>query len=204
MKVMWKPAKAHQIHKNTSSGQPFQIQNIDYVCKLGTKGWVHPNHASGAMDDHMWCLGWPNFTQYGLNMALPKCKCTKKKGYNCPKSDIKIGIVVFRIYLSHYMHQSSHFTTHNTFSHFCPISAFKKFNLIQIYFTPFRKKIKGSLWSKFPTPSLCSWVHHDPPRLWPNFGRIPKKIWGRMSSMLPLPISISISISISPNPCPLL
>ena len=78
MKVMWKPAKAYKIHKNTSSGQPFQIQIIFYVCNLGTKGWVHPNHASGAIGDHMWCLGWPNFTQYGLTMALPKKKCTKK------------------------------------------------------------------------------------------------------------------------------
>ena len=78
IKVRWKPAKAHQIHKSTSSDQPFQIQYICYVCKSGTEGWVHPNHASGAMGDHMWCLGWPNFTQYGLTMALPKYKCTKK------------------------------------------------------------------------------------------------------------------------------
>ena len=83
--------------------------------------------------------------------------------------------MVYRIFLSHYMHQSSHFTTHSTFSHFYPYSVLKKFNLIQIYFTPFRKKIKGYMWSKFPTPPLCSWVHHDPPRLWPNFGRIPKE-----------------------------
>ena len=50
------------------------------------------------------------------------------------------------------MHQSSHFTAHSTFSHFYPISTLKKFNLIQIYFTPFKKKLKGTCDRSFRRP----------------------------------------------------
>ena len=84
--------------------------------------------------------------------------------------------MVFRNFLSHYMHQSSHFTAHSTFSHFYPTSVLKKFNLIQNYFTPFRKKIKGYLWSKFQTPPSCSWVDHDLLRLCTRYRRIQKGV----------------------------
>lgn len=63
-----------------------------------------------------------NLSNLGLLWAYPSLGALKKlkMGWNGPKCDFKIGMVVFRIFLSHYTPQSSHYTAHSTFSHFAP------------------------------------------------------------------------------------
>ena len=113
---------------------PFKFETYIMYVKIVQNAWFIQIMQVGLGAVKCDVMGGQISFNLGLLWAYPSSGALKKMkmGWNEPKSDFKIGIDVSRNFLSHYMHQSSKFTAHSSFSHFCPISVLKKINLIQI------------------------------------------------------------------------